>query len=174
MKERTGSVAMDDEVDDLEVEEDSQKDKFLTFRIGEEGYGLDIRHITEIIGIQKITPVPDMPDYVVGVINLRGTVIPIMNVRRRFGLPLKEYDPRTCIIVVNLEETSLGLIVDEVSEVLTITEDCLEPPPRVSRGPNSRFIQGLGKVGNEARMILDTRKILYDGELARTGSAEQE
>ncbi|MBF0290617.1 MAG: purine-binding chemotaxis protein CheW [Nitrospinae bacterium] len=165
---------MGEETDDLEIEEDSQKDKFLTFRIGEEGYGLDIRHITEIIGIQKITPVPDMPDYVVGVINLRGTVIPIMNVRRRFGLPLKDYDPRTCIIVVNLEETSLGLIVDEVSEVLTITEDCLEPPPRVSRGPNSRFIQGLGKVGNEARMILDTKKILYDGEPARAGSAEQE
>lgn len=174
MVERAGNAAMDDETDDLEMEEDSQKDKFLTFRIGEEGYGLDIRHITEIIGIQKITPVPDMPDYVVGVINLRGNVIPIMNVRRRFGLPLKEYDPRTCIIVVNLEETSLGLIVDEVSEVLTITEDCLEPPPRVSRGPNSRFIQGLGKVGDEARMILDTRKILYDGELARAGSAAQE
>jgi purine-binding chemotaxis protein CheW len=172
MSERTGSVAVDEDEDDLELEEDSQKDKFLTFRIGEEGYGMDIRHITEIIGIQKITPVPDMPDYVVGVINLRGTVIPIMNVRRRFGLPIKEYDPRTCIIVINLDEASLGLIVDEVSEVITITEDCLEPPPRVSRGPNSRFIQSLGRVGDEARMILDTRKILYDDEPARAGETE--
>ncbi len=174
MSERAGSMAMDEETDDIELDEDSQKDKFLTFLINGEGYGMDIRHITEIIGIQKITPVPDMPDYVVGVINLRGTVIPIMNVRRRFGLPVKDYDPRTCIIVVNLNETSVGLIVDQVSEVLTMPEDCLEPPPRVSRGPNSRFIQGLGRVGDEARIILDAKKILYDDDPARAGSAGQE
>lgn len=174
MNERSGSLAMDEDTDEFELDEDSLKDKFLTFRIGAEGYGMDIRHVTEIIGIQKITRIPDMPDYVVGVINLRGTVVPIINVRRRFGLPLKDYDTRTCIIVVNLNETPVGLIVDEISEVITITEDSLEPPPKVSRGPNSRFIQGLGKVNDEARIILDTRKILYDDEPARPSGAEQE
>jgi purine-binding chemotaxis protein CheW len=174
MNERAGSVAVDEETDEIELEEDSQKDKFLTFLINGEGYGMDIRHVTEIIGIQKITPIPDMPDYVVGVINLRGSVIPIMNVRRRFGLPLKDYDPRTCIIIVHINDTSVGLIVDEVSEVLTMPEDSLAPPPRVSRGSNSRFIQALGKVGDEARIILDVKKILYDDEPARAGYAGQE
>lgn len=172
MSERAGSSSVDEDTDDIELDEDSQKDKFLTFRIGAEGYGMDIRHVTEIIGIQKITRIPDMPDYVVGVINLRGTVVPIVNVRRRFGLPLKDYDTRTCIIVVNLNETSVGLIVDEISEVVTITEDFLDPPPRVSRGANNRFIQNLGKVAGEARIILDTRKILYDDEPARSGETE--
>jgi purine-binding chemotaxis protein CheW len=174
MSERSGSLAMDEDTDDIEPDEDSLKDKYLTFLIGAEGYGMDIRHVTEIIGIQKITHIPDMPDYVVGVINLRGTVVPIVNVRRRFGLPLKDYDTRTCIIVVNLNETSVGLIVDEISEVVTITEDCMEPAPRVSRGSNSRFIQGLGKVNDEARIILDTQKILYNDEPAGSGGAGQE
>jgi purine-binding chemotaxis protein CheW len=172
MSEISGSLAMDEETDDIGLDEDSLKDKFLTFLIGAEVYGMDIRHVTEIIGVQKITRIPDMPDYVVGVINLRGTVVPIMNVRRRFGLPLKDYDARTCIIVINFNEASVGLIVDEISEVVTITEDCMEPPPRVSRGPNSRFIQGLGNVNDEARIILDTQKILYDDEPARSGGAE--
>lgn len=174
MNDKYGGLDTDEETDEFELDEDSLKDKFLTFRIGAEGYGMDIRHVTEIIGIQKITRIPDMPDYVVGVINLRGTVVPIINVRRRFGLPLKDYDTRTCIIVVSLNETPVGLIVDEISEVVTITEDRLEPPPRVSRGSNSRFIHGLGKVNDEARVILDTMKLLYDDKPSNPDGAETE
>ncbi|MBI5816724.1 MAG: purine-binding chemotaxis protein CheW [Nitrospinae bacterium] len=160
---------------DLEIDddgEDLQKDKYLTFRISGEGYGLEIRHVIEIIGIQKITEVPDMPAYVKGMINLRGTVIPIIDVRARFGLDPKEYDNRTCIVVVTLNETVVGLIVDEVSEVVNILENNMEPPPKVSRGPNSRFIQGLGKVEESVRLILEVKKLLYDEEPAEEALAE--
>jgi len=164
----------DIELDTEDDNEDLQKDRYLTFRLADEEYGLEIRHITEIIGIQKITEVPDLPVFVKGMINLRGTVIPIIDVRARFGASPKEYDNRTCIIVVTLAETFVGLIVDEVSEVVGIPEGIMEPPPRVSRGPNSRFIKGLAKVGESARLVLDVRKLLYDAEPADEVNAAEE
>ncbi|MBI4667077.1 MAG: purine-binding chemotaxis protein CheW [Nitrospinae bacterium] len=168
--------SLDSDLGDFDTwdDEDSQKNRYLTFRVGAEGYGLEIRHVTEIIGIQQITEVPDMPNFVMGMINLRGTVIPIIDVRLRFGLEPREYDGRTCIIVTILNETIVGLIVDEVSEVADIPEDSVEPPPRVSRGANSRFIQGLGKMGNEVKIILDVRKLLYDEDPDKAGQGEQE
>ena len=103
-----------------ELEEDSQEGQFLTFTIAEQEYGIEIRHVTEIIGIQTITGLPDVPEFVKGVINLRGKVIPVIDVRLRFAMPERAYDERTCIVVVNINDASVGLVVDTVSEVLNI------------------------------------------------------
>jgi purine-binding chemotaxis protein CheW len=150
--------------DDLYDDEDTQKDKYLTFHIGTEDYGISIAHVTEIIGIQSITEIPEMPDFIKGVINLRGKVIPVMDVRIRFKLPPREYDERTCIVVVEIEETSVGLVVDTVNEVADIPEDQIEPPPKSKRKGGS-YIQGIGKIDKEVKILLDINKILYDEEL---------
>ncbi len=150
--------------DDLYDDEDTQKDKYLTFHIGTEDYGISIAYVTEIIGIQSITEIPEMPDFIKGVINLRGKVIPVMDVRTRFKLPPREYDERTCIIVVEIDDTSVGMVVDTVNEVADIPEDQVEPPPKSKRKGGS-FIQGLGKIDKEVKILLDINKILYDEEL---------
>jgi len=150
--------------DDLYDDEDTQKDKYLTFYIGTEDYGISIAYVTEIIGIQSITEIPEMPDFIKGVINLRGKVIPVMDVRIRFKLPPREYDERTCIIVVEIDGTSVGLVVDTVNEVADIPEDQIEPPPKSKRKGGS-FIQGIGKIDKEVKILLDINKILYNEEL---------
>ena len=150
--------------DDLYDDEDTQKDKYLTFHIGTEDYGISIAYVTEIIGIQSITEIPEMPDFIKGVINLRGKVIPVMDVRTRFKLSPREYDERTCIIVVEIDDTSVGLVVDAVNEVADIPEDQVEAPPKSKRKGGS-YIQGIGKIDKEVKILLDVNKILYDEEI---------
>lgn len=157
--------------------EDTQKDKYLTFHLAGEDYGIEIRYVIEIIGIQKITDVPDMPGFIRGVINLRGKVIPVMDVRARFSIEDRDYDDRTCIIVVNIEGTEVGLVVDEVSEVADIPEKNVEPPPRTGKGTGTRYIQGMGKIGEEVKILLDVQKLLFDEEMQQlmgTVGEEQE
>lgn len=153
----------DDDYD--EDDEDTQKDKYLTFHLAGEDYGLEIAYVTEIIGIQKITVVPDMPEFVMGVINLRGKVIPVMDVRRRFHLPTRDYDERTCIIVVDIKETAVGLVVDKVNEVATIPESQIEPAPQVGKKSSSHFIQGMGKIADSVKILLKVDTLLFDEEL---------
>jgi purine-binding chemotaxis protein CheW len=148
-----------------EQNEDTQEGKFLTFSMGEEEYGIEIRHVTEIIGIQNITDLPDMPDFVKGVINLRGKVIPVIDVRLRFAMAERAYDERTCIVVVNINGIAVGLIVDSVSEVIDIPGADIEPPPRVKKGEASRYIKGLGKVGENVKIILETEQLLIGEEV---------
>jgi len=154
---------------DIELMEEEQENtmdgKFLIFNIGDEDYGIAIRSVTEIIGILKVTDLSDMPDYVKGVINLRGKVIPVIDVRLRFRLAERDYDDRTCIIVVNIDEVSVGLIVDSVAEVQDIESGNIEPPSRIKKSASQNFISGLGKVGNEVKILLDIRKLLFDEEL---------
>lgn len=173
MTENKGRDADDTAFDDDEDDEDTQKDKFLTFTVGNEDYGLEIYHVTEIIGIQKITEVPDMPDYVKGVINLRGKVIPVMDVRKRFKFEEREYDDRTCIVVVNINDTFIGLVVDTVKEVSDIPETQIEPPPALSEGNQQMFIKGLGKVDENVKILLDVDKLLHHKELEKVGAAAQ-
>ncbi|MFC1513125.1 chemotaxis protein CheW [Thermodesulfobacteriota bacterium] len=151
--------------DDLYDDEDTMKDKYLTFHLAGEDYGIDIAFVTEIIGIQKITEVPDMPNFVKGVINLRGKVIPVMDVRLRFHLDERDYDERTCIVVVDINTTAVGLVVDQVNEVADIPEADVEPPPRTTKGTSSRYLKGMGKVDDEVRILLNVDKLLYDEEL---------
>lgn len=150
----------------LEFEEDTQKDKFLTFALENEFYGIDIKYVTEIIGIQSITQVPELPDYVKGIINLRGKIIPVIDVRLRFCKDSKIYNDRTCIIVVEIKNTLIGLIVDTVSEVLSIGEENIVAPPDIKTGSNSKYIQGIGKVDNEVKLLLDCEKLLSDYNLS--------
>jgi len=161
-------VGMDD---DLYDDEDTMKDKYLTFHLAGEDYGIEIAFVTEIIGIQKVTEVPDMPDFVRGVINLRGKVIPVMDVRTRFKLPSRDYDERTCIVVVNIADNAIGLVVDEVREVADIPEDQVEPPPRTTKGASSRFIKGMGKMDDEVKIILNVEQLLFEEEMAQIVSA---
>lgn len=148
-----------------ELAEDTQKGRFLTFSVGKESYGIEIKYVKEIIGIQEITEVPELPDYVKGIINLRGKIIPVMDVRLRFKKEPKEYNDRTCIIVIDVEEISIGLIVDNVSEVLTIEEENIVPPPDLKTGFHNRYVKGIGKVGNEVKLLLDCEKVLNDDEI---------
>lgn len=159
--------------DDLyeEEDEDTQKDKFLTFRLAEEEYGIEICHVTEIVGMQKITTLPDMPDYVKGMINLRGKVIPVLDVRTRFKIPARDYDNRTCIVVVNINDSSVGLVVDTVRDVAHIPEKEIEPPSQIQKKTGNSFIKGMGKVGDEVKILLDVDKLLYEKELEQISSA---
>ncbi len=163
------NMELDDDLYD--EDEDTQKDKYLTFHLAGEDYGIEIAYVTEIIGIQKITEVPDMPPFLKGVINLRGKVIPVMDVRLRFNMEEREYDERTCIVVVDIDSTAVGLVVDEVREVADIPESQVEPPPKTGRGESSRYLKGLGKMGDEVKILLNADKLLYEEELEKIGTA---
>jgi len=142
--------------------ENTQDGKYLTFLIGKESFGIEIRYVTEINGMQGITEVPGMPAHVKGMINLRGKVIPVMDVRLRFGMDERIYDDRTCIIVIDIESQPVGLIVDKVLDVLDIPESEIEPIPAMGKGKKNRFIQGVGKVGEQVKLLLSVDKLLSD------------
>ncbi len=144
--------------------EDTQKGKFLTFLLGKEEYGIEIKHVTEIVGLQNITEVPELPDHVKGIINLRGKIIPVIDVRLRFKKEARDYDDRTCTIVIDIREISVGLIVDTVSEVLSIPEQDIVPPPSLN-SYQQKYIKGIGKVGNNVKLLLDCDKLLNDKEM---------
>lgn len=150
--------------------EDTQKDLFLTFRLGKEDFGMEIFHVTEIVGIQTITDVPDMPDYVKGVINLRGNVIPVMDVRLRFGLPERDYDERTCLIVVKVDERATALVVDRVNEVSEIPVEQIEPPPQAGE-MTSQYIKGMGKVDSSVKILLNMEQLLGQVQMDELGEA---
>lgn len=149
----------------IDVNEDTQHGKFLTFILGDEVYGIEIQYVTEIIGIQPITGVPEVPDFVKGIINLRGKIIPVIDVRAKFRKPEIEYNDRTCIIVVDIKDVSVGLIVDNVAEVLSIQDENIVPPPDVKTGFTNRYIKGIGKVDNEVKLLLDCNRLLSDEEV---------
>ena len=155
------------ELDELneELDEDALKDRFLTFHLGKESYGIEIRHVTEIIVMQEITKVPNLPEFIIGVVNLRGNVISVMDMRMRFHLETKEYDDRTCIVVVNIKDLAIGLLVDAVNEVLNIPEEQVDPPPKTHSGIKSSYVMGMGKVDDQVKILLDIEKILQEEEL---------
>lgn len=148
----------------MEMEEDTQKGRFLTFSLDAEVYGIEIRYVTEIIGIQAITQIPELPDYVKGIINLRGKIIPVMDVRLRFKKEPRAYNDRTCVIVIDIQEISIGLIVDSVAEVITIPEENMVEPPQMSKGISNRYIKKIGKMGNDVKLLLDCEKLLSEDE----------
>ena len=155
----------------LEQEEDTQKNKFLTFAVGNEVYGIEIKFVTEIIGIQQITQIPEVPNYVKGIINLRGKIIPVIDVRLKFKKEPIEYSDRTCIIVIDIQTLSVGFIVDNVSEVLVIPEENIVPPPENKTGFSNRYIKGIGKVGNDVKLILECEKLLSEDEIDKLENA---
>lgn len=157
---------MSEVLEEVLEEEDTQKGKFLTFIIGREEYGIEIRFVTEIIGgIQMITEVPEVSNYVKGIINLRGKIIPVIDVNLRFKKEARPYNDRTCIIVIDIEDLSVGLIVDNVAEVLSIADENIVPPPDARAGFHHRYIRGIGKVGTDVKLLLDCGKLLSDEDL---------
>ncbi len=169
MEARTKGELMDDMLDD--EDEDTQANKYLFFKIDRESYGIGIRHIIEIVELQRISAVPDMPSYVKGVINLRGKVIPVVDLRLRFGMEERPYDDRTCIVVSEIGGVTLGFIVDTVEEVLEIPESQVEPAPRFKTvSGQDRYIAGMGKAGEQVKILLDVEKLIKDDD-ARVLSA---
>jgi purine-binding chemotaxis protein CheW len=145
------------------MQEDTQKGKYLTFSLGNEFYGIEIKYVTEIIGMQPISEVPELPEYVKGIINLRGKIIPVMDVRLRFKKPSISYNDRTCVIVIDISHVSIGLIVDIVSEVLSIPDEDIVEPPEMSHYGN-KFIKGIGKLNNEIKLLLDCDKLINEND----------
>ncbi|AEV67650.1 chemotaxis protein CheW [Acetivibrio clariflavus] len=156
---------MEQMLEDMELLEDTHKDKYLTFTLGKEEYGIGIGYVTEIVGIQEITEVPELPHYVKGIINLRGKIIPVIDARLRFGKEEKEYTDRNCTIVIEVKNVTIGLIVDAVAEVLSIDEENVVPLPRLNGYTHHKYIQGIGKVGNNVKLILDCDKLFSDDEM---------
>ncbi len=146
-------------------EEDTQKDKYLTFRLGEEIYGIDISVVIEIIGIQPITSVPEVPEYVQGIINLRGKIIPVVDMRLRFRRKFQPYHDRTCVVVIEVGGLLIGLIVDGVSEVLGIPAAEVVPPPELKAARN-KYIRGIGKTGSTVTLLLDWDKLFSEEDEA--------
>jgi purine-binding chemotaxis protein CheW len=148
----------------FEQEEDTQHGRFLTFNLGEEIYGIEIEYVTEIIGLQQITKIPEVAEYIKGIINLRGKIIPVIDMRLKFNKEPIEYDDRTCIVVVDTQEMVVGLIVDKVAEVLTIEDEDISPPPSYKSGIRNRYIRGIGKIDDEVTLLLDCKKLFDEQE----------
>jgi len=147
-----------------------QAGKYLTFDLGREEYGIGILKIKEIIGMMPITAIPQAPHFIKGVINLRGKVIPIMDLRTKFGLEATDYTERTCIIVVEIDNNSrlltMGLVVDGVSEVANIKQGEIEGTPDFGTGTQSGFIKGMAKIAGGVKILLDIDRILSGEQLA--------
>lgn len=145
-------------------EQDALNKKFLTFWTAKELFGIPITDVVQIISMQEITALPDFPDYAKGVINLRGNIIPVIDMRIRFGKPEIEYNESTCIIVTSIDDTYMGFIVDAVDEVTDIDDESISPPPKVSKDITNRYLTGIGQTGNKVVLLLDTAKILTENE----------
>lgn len=144
--------------------------KHLTFMLGNEVYGLEILKVREIIGMTAITPLPQTPTFVKGVINLRGKLIAVIDLRTKFGLEEKEYTNETCMIIVDLGSKQLGLIVDSVREVVDILKENISKTPSFGVQIQVDFIKGLGKVGESVIIILDIDRVLTSEELVAVGA----
>ena len=156
-------------------ERDTQKGKYMTFKSGNEYFGLKIQYVNEIIQIQAITKVPETENYIKGLINLRGKIIPVIDVRLRFGQEAFEYNDRTCIIVVDVKATTVGLIVEKIAEAVEIKDENILPPPsigRVDKGHN-KYVYGIGKVGESVKLLLDPDKLLNDEDLSVVEGANE-
>ncbi len=145
--------------------------KYLTFSLSREEFGIPIQKVKEIIGMMEITAIPRTPPFIRGVINLRGKIIPLMDLRLKLGLPEKAYSERTCIIVVEVaaEEKgirTMGIVVDMVSEVVNVSEGEIERPPQYGREEKVHFLRGMGKVKGKVVLLLDIQKVLDAEEMA--------
>ena len=150
---------------DAKPDDDSNEiGKYMTFKSGNENFGLAIQYVNEIIQMQEITAIPETEDYIKGLINLRGKVVPVIDVRLRFKQEPLEYNDRTCIIVINVKSSVVGLIVEEIAEVVEINEENILPPPKIGHADKeqNKYVYGIGKVDNSVKLLLDPEKLLND------------
>lgn len=139
---------------------EAKEGKHLTFALGMEDYGIEILKVREIIGMMEITPVPQVPIYVKGVINLRGKVIPVIDLRAKFEMAEIERTEETCIIVVTIHDILIGLLIDKVNEVLDIPATNIEPAPKFSSSISMEYILGIGKMNDKIQILLNIEKVL--------------
>jgi len=166
---------VDEKIDQAVKVMGDKEGKYLTFTLAEEEYGIGILKIKEIIGMLPITSVPQTPEFVKGVINLRGKVIPVMDLRLRFGMPSIDYTERTCIIVVEIGGQAgtilVGIVVDAVSEVLNIKGDDIEKTPTFGTKLNTDYILGMAKMEGGVKILLDIDQVLSGDELTLLSEA---
>lgn len=146
------------------MEQDAQKGRYLTFVVDGALFGIEIESVSEIIRILPITEVPEVPSYVKGVINLRGRVLPVIDLRLKFRKEPLEYNERTCIIIVNMNDLLVGLIVDSVNDVLYIPDESIADPPEFKLGFQNRYIKGVGKSGDNVILLIDCDRLLSEEE----------
>ena len=149
---------------------DKREGKYLTFSLDEEEYGIGILKIKEIIGMIAVTPIPKTPKFIKGVVNLRGKVIPVVDLRLKFDMASAEYTERTCIVVVEIAGAAgkimIGLVVDAVSEVLNIKKEEIEDPPKFGIAVETDYILGMAKRDNGVKILLDIDKVLEADDVA--------
>jgi purine-binding chemotaxis protein CheW len=139
--------------------------QFVTFQLGTETYGISILKLNEIIAYQSCTTIPNVPSFIKGVLNLRGIVVPVIDLRERFGMELKDYDQFTVIMILDVSGRIMGLVVDAVSDVLTLNNEDIKPRPHFSTGISTEFISGMGIKDKKFIILLDVDKMLSDDEL---------
>lgn len=171
-------MAEDTEIQQLNGEiSEEEKEQFMTFKCSNEVYGISIKYVNEIIGLQQITAIPESENYIIGLINLRGKIIPVIDVRIRFGKEPLDYNDRTCVIVVDVKSTIIGLIVDGIEGVVAFAEDEITPPPSVSNleVQSRKYVYGIGRIDDNVKLLLDPDKLLNDrGEDAEQISEQEE
>ena len=145
--------------------EDTQHGRFLTFVLGEEEFGIEIRFVTEIIGMQPVSKIPEVPDYIRGIVNLRGKIIPVIDMSLKFRREAITDTDRTCIVVIETGSFSVGLIVDNVAEVVTIDDNQIVPPPDVRTGISNRYLKGISNSDNRVRLLLDCEKLFTNEDI---------
>ena len=146
----------------------TQHNKYVTFKSGNEYFAIKIEYVNEIIVYQEITEMPESEDYIKGLINLRGKIIPVIDVRVRFKQPELPYNDRTCIIVITVKDMVVGLIVEKIAEVVEITEDNILDSPSLGNmdKAQNRYVYGIGKVGESVKLLLDPERLLRDEDVA--------
>ena len=150
---------MAEEVKSELLQEDTQKGKFMVFQTGKESYGISISYVNEIVGMQPITAIPEVEDYIKGLINLRGRIIPVIDVRIRFKMEPVEYTDRTCIMIINVKSTTIGLIIEKIAEVDTIMDDDIVPPPSLGNKETKQICIWFSKTWRYRKVIIRPRKI---------------
>ena len=146
--------------------EDIRQGKYMTFQVGADFFGIELKYVNEIIQMQPVTPIPEVEHFIKGLINLRGKIIPVIDVADRFGKESFEYNDRTCVIVIEVKGIEVGLIIENIAEVVSIEEENILPPPTVGHNASQgKFIHGIGKIGEEVKLLLDPVKLLSDDAL---------
>lgn len=151
---------------DEEELEDIRQGKYMTFQVGTDVFGIELKYVNEIIQMQPVTPIPEVEHFIKGLINLRGKIIPVIDVADRFGKESFEYNDRTCVIVIEVKNIEVGLIIENIAEVVSIEEEDILPPPTVGHGSiQNKFVRGIGKIGENVKLLLDPVKLLSDDAL---------
>lgn len=153
-------------LDNIENEEEEVKQvagqRYLTFELEGEEYGVKIEHVIEIIGLQDITQLPGTPKYVKGLINLRGKIIPLIDAREKFKKPKAEYDDRTCIVVLEVTNIMVGLVVDTISDVVNIPDNEKEDAPNIGKIKANKYIKEIAKINNKVKLLIDCEKLINE------------